>query len=161
MKSLRRTERSVLALLGIISCVAAAATLANDARGAVDVPARGYRVASIPHAARYELPRRDPFAGDPALRAPATPPAAALTAASPNLSIGIPLGVRAVSSLSAPEPARVAATVTGTRPLAVIGETGSPARIVTIGDPVGASFVLAIDAGGVHLADGTLLRLTP
>ena len=77
----------------------------------------------------------------------------------PNVVGAMPPAMRAGSSSPAAEPARVAATVTGTHPLAVIDEPGSTARIVTVGDAVGSSFVLAIDAGGVRLADGTNLRL--
>ena len=157
MRSLRRTERSVLALLGIASCVAAAATLANGARGAVDVPTRSDSVATTARRTPDELPRRDPFAGDPALRAPATPSAG--TSPVPNVVGGTPAAVRAGWDFSEHEPARVAATVTGMHPLAVIDEPGSPARIVTVGDAVGSSFVSAIEAGGVRLADGTTLRL--
>ena len=159
MRSLHRAERSVLALLGIALCVAAAATLARDARGAIGVPTRGNSLATTARATPYELPRRDPFAGDPALRAPATPSAAPLGLPAPNVVGAMPPAMRAGSSPPAAEPARVAATVTGTHPLAVIDEPGSTARIVTVGDAVGSSFVLAIDAGGVRLADGTNLRL--
>jgi hypothetical protein len=136
--------------------VAAAATLANGARGAVDVPTRSDSVATTARRTPDELPRRDPFAGDPALRAPATPSAG--TSPVPNVVGGTPAAVRAGWDFSAHEPARVAATVTGMHPLAVIDEPGSPARIVTVGDAVGSSFVSAIEAGGVRLADGTTLR---
>lgn len=156
MNAPRRSERRALAVLGAAFCAAALAMFVEGARGAADSTSR-LRVTPFPTPITVEvLPRRDPFAGDPANRAPAQP--------TPMTPLALPTIVPA-TNLMRPAPfaqraaLRVTATVSGAHPLAVIDDAGG-ARIVTLGDAVGASSVDAIDANGLHLSNGTTVRLS-
>jgi hypothetical protein len=153
MNALRRTERRALAVLGTVSCATALGMLVEDARGAADSTTH-FRPAQrgLPRVVDV-LPRRDPFAGDPANRAPAT----ATSMTPPVLPPGIALPPAPPAEAAA---LRVTATVSGAHPLAVVDGAGG-ARIVTLGDALGARSVVAIDAAGVHLSDGTTVRPTP
>jgi hypothetical protein len=55
---------------------------------------------------------------------------------------------------------RVSAVVTGAHPFALL-EEGSTARLLSIGDDHEGRRISAIDQNGVHLDDGTLLKLSP
>jgi hypothetical protein len=159
MFPLRFPERCALAALGAAACTAALAISVNDARGAAGVAVpRGSAARAGTSVARGDvLPMRDPFGGDPALvsPAPASPPARV-----------VPFPILGSVPVTAP-PAfaqgatgtRVTATVTGAHPYAVLEGGGGSARIVTVGDTIGASSVVAIDAEGLHLADGTTISV--
>lgn len=111
-------------------------------------------------AATAVVARRDPFdGGEPAGGAAAvaaTPSGDVPRPLPPNrgaqdLPSGLPLG---------PPQARVTAVATGAHPSALLEEAGQ-VRLVTVGDRVGAASVSRIDAGGVHLSDGSVLALQP
>jgi len=150
---LRLHERWALAALGAGACASALAMSIDDARGAAR--SAGFRkppASTAPPASRGVLPLRDPFQGDPALTSAAAPPARPLPI--PSLLVVTP---PPLAAFAAGIPAmRVTATVTGAHPFAVL-EDSNAARIVTVGDDVGARVVTAIDADGLHLSDGTTL----
>lgn len=155
MNALRRTERCALAILGAASCATALGMLVEDARGASDATGHFRPAQRARPLAADVLPQRDPFAGDPANRTPepaSMPPVAPVAAA-------LPPGIAMTTAPPFSAPLRVTATVSGAHPLAVVDGPGG-ARIVTLGDPVDARSVVAIDAAGLHLSDGTTVRLT-
>jgi hypothetical protein len=113
-------------------------------------------------------PRRDPFAGGFPVVSPlgarksneTGAPAASIPSIPPILA---PLPPNAGASMSPPgttSTERVSAIVTGAHPFALL-EEGPTAHLLSIGDDHDGRRISAIDQNGVHLDDGTLLKLSP
>jgi hypothetical protein len=121
----------------------------------------------IPARITVIAPRRDPFAGgflvaslsrmrtsnDAAVSTARLPPIPAVLAALPP-NAGAPM-----TPFSATPAERVSAVTTGAHPFALL-EDGSTARLVSIGERYAGHRISAIDQTGVHLDDGTVLRLS-
>ncbi len=124
-------------------------------------------------AAALVLPRRDPFSAavarpaQPDRRAAFAPAPAGLPVLPPNAGappypFAAPLHALAASppTASAPRSVVVKAVVTGPRPVALVVDSGTT-RLITVGDRIAGAAIAAIDAGGVRLADGTLIPVAP
>jgi hypothetical protein len=157
MISITDGERRVLAWAGAVTGCAALALAPLCARSAFApmTPAAFPKPASLRaavDAAATLPPVADPFARALPERSLAPRLPVALPVLPPNRGAGGTLfGLP-------PSLPRVTAIVSGARSFALLDEGGS-ARIVTQGDLVAGTRVSAIDADGVRLGDGALLRV--
>jgi hypothetical protein len=186
--TLSTRARTALALAAAGSLAAALATAPRPAHGAAASPrgaAEAQRrpafagVAPQTHAFAVVLPHRDPFAYPPlearahggADTSSGAPPGARASASADDTFGHVASGVQAPAirplppNAGAPAPpfaasARVTAIVSGTHPVALVTDGGA-ARVVTIGDALDGTRVVAIGARGVQLAGGTVLTLSP
>lgn len=171
MFALDRSSRALLAALAFGAFGAAFVTTPIVARGAAG-PIAGAALTVTPLPSRTAvavvLPHRDPFAdGDaPAVRSSASPAHAPNAfPAIPSFAVPpIPAALRALppnaGAAASESPfantARVTAVVTGPHPFALVDDAGTT-RVLTVGERIGAAAIVAIDAAGVRLTDGTKL----
>lgn len=147
------------ALVAFACAVRLASTASAGDDGVAPVVTTAPAVATRPPRVFAVVPRRDPFAmpvTPPFFAAvakgpvPALPPfPAALKPLPPNAGAG-PL------PFALPTALRVSATVTGPRPAALVDD-GTTTRVIVPGDRIDGARVVRIDAGGVHLDDGSTL----
>lgn len=137
-------QRKPLLRVGLAACAVSLALLPVAVRSNRELPeeraAAALASASLPPRAPLEdvVARRDPFAPDRALTAPA--PAAAARAAGESPA------------------AIVRALVIGMSPRAIV-ETDGGSRVIAPGDVLSHLKVISIDAAGVRLSNGTVLKL--
>lgn len=157
--SVARSGRAALACAAMIAFAAAMSTAQTRAHIAQTPPSPAAIPTAEPVAAvAIVAPRRDPFAGgfleQPRPPAPSAPaidlrPPPALLPLPPNA--GAPDG-------TFPAAGRVSAIATGAHPFALIDD-GKTTRLIAAGDSYAGRHVVAIDAAGIHLDDGTLFDL--
>ena len=185
MVPLGRSSRTALAIGAFAAFVAAYVTTPITARGAGAPPmtiAPLSRPARTPVAIAVEMPRRNPFAGEPATRLhpaalgetarvtdvravpapaflgadPAGPAPRSLPALPPNAGAAAQPPFVSLPplapALSQPS-LRVTAVATGPHPYALIDDADGT-RLVTVGDRAGGDTVVAITARGLRLATG-------
>jgi len=137
-------QRKPLLRLGLLACAVSIALMPVAVRSNRELPeeraAAALAAASLPQRATLVdvVARRDPFAPDRTLAVPAPPAAARARGAAPD--------------------AIVRALVIGMSPRAIV-ETEGGSRVIAPGDALGHSKVMSIDAAGVHLTNGTVLKL--
>lgn len=165
MVALDRSSRTLLAggaFLAFAGAFIVTPIVAQDAGRAVREEAH-LAPRATPFSLAAVVPHRDPFAGEPAPRAAASPPSAPALEAIPTripaaiLPLPPNAGAFPLPFAAAEVPAaRVAAVVTGPHPIALLAEAGTT-RVVGIGDRVGRRTIVAITAAGVRLAGGVTL----
>lgn len=171
MFALDRASRTALAASAFVSFGAAFVTTPTVARGdAEPVPASTLTVTRLPAriAVADVVPRRDPFVGDDEPRRdtgvaqlpvptpigrPLVDVAPSLHALPPNAGAGDSLFPFAVRSAVV-----VTAVVTGSHPLALVEDAGTP-RVVTIGDRIGTDAIVAIGIDGIRMTGGAVFRV--
>jgi hypothetical protein len=175
MFALDAGSRTALAAAAFAAFGAAFVTTPMTARGDAGIVAGSApSVQSLPQAARLPdvPPRRDPFAGGdaPAARRGTAPPQAPPTMPALQPLPPIPAALRALPpNAGAPDgafpfatgprtTATVSAVITGPHPFALVDDGGTT-RMLTIGDRIAGEQVVAIDATGVRLSSGTVLRV--
>jgi hypothetical protein len=146
--------------LGTASLAAAVAAVPRDAgRASSASPMEPLARSATPlaRALAWSKPKRNPFAGDPA--AVASPSMAALAATSTITSASAPpVGVPTPPPFGVDAAPRVTAIVSGTHPVAIV-EVNAHARLVTPGARIAGRTIVAIDADGILLDDGSALQL--
>jgi hypothetical protein len=93
--------------------------------------------------------------GIPAALGPLPPNTGALNGPLPS-NPGAPNGTLPLAA----QTARVTAVVTGAHPFALVEDAGAT-RLVTVGDRIAGDAIAAITAGGVRLANGSVLAIAP
>ncbi len=155
-----RANRAILAALGTASLAAAVAAVPRDAGRASSAPPPHPLETRAPIFARvlaWSPPKRNPFAGDPATAAAPSPIVLAGTSA--GTPVGAPAAVVPTPpALGVDASPRVTAIVSGAHPVAIV-EIDEHARMVRPGDRIAGRTVVAIDADGLLLDDGSALLL--
>jgi len=166
-----RTALAAVAFASLAAAFAVPAGRANDAGSTPATPRTPRGVTTVQPIA--VVPRRDPFAAPILARAttapaftgasvprfPAALPVLPPNAGAPPLPFPAP-GASASPPAFAPPALRIGAIVTGSHPVALAFD-GAVTRLLAVGDRVGPARVAAIDAGGVRLDDGVVLRIDP
>ena len=176
MFALDRSSRALFATSAFAAFTGAFVTAPFVARGAADeqvAPSARATPAATAGAPALVLPRRDPFAGDPPAAHPRKSPTAP-TGAIPSIP-EIPAAIRPLpanagasgsalpftpsSSTFITSTARhITAVVTGAHPFALL-EEGETTRVVTVGDRIDGTAIIAITSTGMRLSDGTTLLI--
>jgi hypothetical protein len=168
MRPIARRSRVTLGCMAVVAFAGALRVAPTTAQ--IRDPLPTAPATSAPNVARIAVvfPRRDPFAGGFAVVSPVGPRKSNETEASvasipPIPAILAPLPPNAGASMSplgTTSTERVSAVVTGSHPFALL-EDGPTALLLSIGDDHDGRRISAIDQSGVHLNDGTLLKLSP
>jgi hypothetical protein len=152
-----RNKRPLFGAAALLCYAAAIVLTPTDVRSQLDSRARPAEISDIPidPAPRAIAPERDAFAprasadDDPQPVLPSPPPLPRLP--SPHLAPA--LAPIAVTS-------RLTAVVTGTNPTAIV-DSGEESRLVSLGDTLDGSVIVAITNDTVVLANGKHLTLEP